>query len=179
MFRATLIVDYELRILATIECLHMNHSRIQFSDRHSDVDLDQLQELFNLAAFWAKERTIEDLGIAVANSDPVISLWNDESLIGFARATSDGIYRATIWDVVIHPDYQGTGLGSKLVETVLSHPRMKWVERVYLMTTDKQGFYEKIGFQPNNTTTMVLYNQSSQFSPLPTHELQFQKSLGV
>jgi ribosomal protein S18 acetylase RimI-like enzyme len=150
----------------------MNHPQIKFSDRHSDVDLYQLQELFNIAAFWAKGRSIEDLGIAVINSDPVISLWDDTKLIGFARATSDGIYRATIWDVVIHPDYQGTGLGSKLVETVLSHPRMRWVERVYLMTTHQQGFYKKMGFIPNNTTTMVL-NQSQQLGSLSAAELQF------
>lgn len=152
----------------------MNYPQIKFSDRHSDVDLYQLQELFNISAFWAKGRSIEDLGIAVTNSNPVISLWDDTKLIGFARATSDGIYRATIWDVVIHPHYQRTGLGSKLVETMLSHPRMRWVERVYLMTTHQQGFYEKIGFKPNTTTTMVL-NQSKQLDSLAAVELQFQE----
>ncbi|AFY47286.1 acetyltransferase, N-acetylglutamate synthase [Nostoc sp. PCC 7524] len=153
----------------------MNHPQIQFCDRQSEVDLYQLQELFNLAAFWAKGRSIEDLSIAIANSDPVISVWDGERLIGFARATSDCIYRGTIWDVVIHPDYRGTGLGSKLVETVLSHPRMQ-VERVYLMTTEQKNFYEKIGFQTNHTTTMVLYNQS-EISTLTTGEVQLQESL--
>jgi N-acetylglutamate synthase-like GNAT family acetyltransferase len=33
---------------------------------------------------------------------------------------------------------------------------MQKVERVYLMTTHQQEFYEKIGFQVNKTTTMVL-----------------------
>lgn len=155
----------------------MNHPQIQFCDRQSEVDLYQLQELFNLAAFWAKGRSIEDLSIAIANSDPVISVWDGERLIGFARATSDCIYRGTIWDVVIHPDYRGTGLGSKLVETVLSHPRMQ-VERVYLMTTEQKNFYEKIGFQTNHTTTMVLYNQS-EISTLTTAEVQLQQSLGA
>ena len=85
----------------------MNVSQIQFSQSLADIDLYQLQELFNLAAFWAKERSIKDWGTAIANSEPVVSIWDRELLIGFARATSDGIYRATIWDVAIHPDYQG------------------------------------------------------------------------
>ncbi|MBD2593445.1 GNAT family N-acetyltransferase [Nostoc spongiaeforme FACHB-130] len=153
----------------------MNHPQIKFSDRHSDIDLYQLQELFNIAAFWAKGRSIEDLNIAITNSEPVISLWDDTKLVGFARATSDGIYRATIWDVVIHPDYQGTGLGSKLITTVLNHPRMKLVERVYLMTTHQQGFYTKMGFIPNSSTTMVLHNQSKQLNSLSAAELQFQE----
>ncbi|RCJ21021.1 acetyltransferase [Nostoc sp. ATCC 43529] len=153
----------------------MNNPQIQFSDRKSEIDLYQLQELLNISAFWAKGRSIEDLSIAIANSEPVISVWDSQRLIGFARATSDGIYRATIWDVVIHPEYRNSGLGSNLVETVLSHPRMRWVERVYLMTTNQQEFYKKIGFQPNTTTTMVLYNLAN-LSLLPDTEVELQQS---
>ncbi|WP_414584678.1 GNAT family N-acetyltransferase [Scytonema sp. PCC 10023] len=153
-----------------------SHTQIRFSDRKSEIDLYQIQQLLNVSAFWAKGRSIEDLGIAIANSDPVITVWDGERLIGFARATSDGIYRATIWDVAIDPEFRGVGLGSKLVETVLSHPRMNRVERIYLMTTHKQRFYERIGFQANSTTTMVLYNQPN-FSSLPA-EIQLQESLG-
>lgn len=123
------------------------------------VDLPQLQQLFRLAAFWAQERDLDDLAIAITNSKPVVTIWDGDRQIGFARATSDGVYRATIWDVVVHPDYQGAGLGRKLVETVLMHPHVNRVERVYLMTTRQQQFYERIGFEENPTTTMVLFNQ--------------------
>ncbi len=143
----------------------MNSSHIQFCDRKSKIDLKQLQALFQVGAFWAEERKIEDLAVAIANSEPVISVWDKNKLIGFARATSDGIYRATIWDVVIDPNYRGAGLGRKLVDTILSHPRMSRVERVYLMTTNQQSFYERIGFECNSSTTMVLYSQPS-ISPL-------------
>ena len=144
----------------------MDCRKIQFCDRHAQVDFQQLQALFNLAAFWARDRRPEDLQIAIANSNPVITAWDsleasphEPRMIGFARATSDGIYRATIWDVVIHPDYQGAGLGRKLVQTVISHPKLSRVERVYLMTTHQQEFYKKIGFESNTSTTMVLHNQ--------------------
>lgn len=142
--------------------------------RKSEFDLVQLKALFKLGAFWAKERSVEDLSIAIANSEPVVSVWDGERLIGFARATSDGIYRATIWDVVIHPDYRAAGLGRKLVETVLSHPRMNRVERIYLMTTHQQRFYERIGMTRNSSTTMVLYNQPNLGS-LPAQEMQLQE----
>jgi len=154
----------------------MDSSHIQFCDQKS-LDLNQLQALLKLGAFWASARSVEDLSVAIANSEPTISVWDGERLIGFARATSDGIYRATIWDVVIHPDYRGAGLGRKLVETVLSHPRMNRVERVYLMTTHQQRFYEQIGFECNSSTTMVLHNQPLA-SCLPAQEMQFQESLG-
>ena len=151
----------------------MDRSHIQFCDRKSVVDLTQLQALFKLGAFWAIERKIEDLNIAIENSEPVISVWDSQKLIGFARATSDGIYRATIWDVVIDPEYRGAGLGRKLVQTVLSHPRMNRVEKVYLTTTHRQSFYERIGFEVNLSSTMVLYNQP--IAKVQSLETQYQE----
>lgn len=146
--------------MRTKDCRH-----IQFCVEKSQVDLYQLQDLYQLTSFWARDRKIEDLEIAITNSDPVVSVWDGNRMIGCARSTSDGIYRATIWDVVIHPNYQGLGLGRKLVETLLSHPRLNRVERVYLMTTYQQRFYERIGFEENQSTTMILYN-STPPSPL-------------
>lgn len=141
---------------------------------YRDIDLHQLQDLFKVTAFWAQNRRLEDLQIAIVNSKPVVTAWDGDRLIGCARATSDGIYRATIWDVVIHPDYQGAGLGRKLVETVLMHPHVNRVERVYLMTTNQQKFYERIGFEVNSSTTMVLFNQpvSQEGLPIATEAAQ-------
>lgn len=151
----------------------MDGNKIRVSDRKTQVDLQQLKDLFKAAAFWAQNRRIEDLAVAIANSDPVISLWDIDQLIGFARANSDCVYRATIWDVVIHPDYQGMGLGRKLMEAMLSHPRINRVERVYLMTTYQQSFYMRLGFQfPNPSTTMVLYNQPLSNGASSTMQLQ-------
>jgi N-acetylglutamate synthase-like GNAT family acetyltransferase len=163
-----------------MDCSHIRFCVFEGSSRsehcHSQIDLYQLQQLFNITAFWAKNRCLDDLSVALANSNVVVSVRDGERLIGFARATSDGIYRATIWDVVIHPDYRGAGLGSKLVETVLSHPCVNRVERVYLMTTHQQHFYERIGFQSNSSTTMVLHNQPS-LGYLPSAEKEFQESI--
>jgi N-acetylglutamate synthase-like GNAT family acetyltransferase len=139
----------------------MDCSHIQFCADKSKVDFEQLQHLFMRTAFWARSRNMEDLKMAIANSNPVVTVWDGDRLIGFARATSDGVYRAAIWDVVVDPDYQGVGLGRKLVQTVLSHPLVSRVERVYLTTTHQQSFYERIGFERNETTTMVLHNFKS------------------
>ncbi|MCS6960469.1 MAG: GNAT family N-acetyltransferase [Pseudanabaenaceae cyanobacterium SKYGB_i_bin29] len=132
-------------------------AEVLFLEGADKVDLLQLQALFDRSAFWARGRTIEDLATALGNSEPVITLWHGEKLIGHGRATSDGVYRATIWDVVIAPEFRGTGLGRKLVEKILAHPKVHRVERVYLMTTYQQEFYLRLGFQYNQTTTMVRY----------------------
>ena len=99
----------------------MDCSTIQFkyADTLSAQDLDQLIRLFKAAAFWAKDRSSEDMATAVAHSFPLVTAWDGDLMIGFARATSDGVFRATIWDVVIDPAYQGGGLGRKMVETLV------------------------------------------------------------
>ncbi|NJL01125.1 MAG: GNAT family N-acetyltransferase [Spirulinaceae cyanobacterium SM2_1_0] len=145
-----------------MDCRH-----IQFRDRSDCLDLSQLQALFNRCAFWAQDRRPEELAIALQHSNPVVSAWDGDRLIGFARATSDGIYRATIWDVVIDAQYRGAGLGRKLVETILAHPHVQRVERVYLMTTHQQQFYERIGFEANASTTMVFYNAAAELLVTP------------
>lgn len=140
------------------------NSPLGISGEDVNLPLQQLQDLLNLGAFWAQDRSIEDLAQAIHYSQAVISAWDGSQLIGFARATSDTVYRANIWDVVVHPDYRGRGLGRKLVETVLAHPLVQKVERVYLMTSLQQKFYERIGFQVNSTTTMVLHQYPSQIA---------------
>ncbi|MFN3925985.1 MAG: GNAT family N-acetyltransferase [Pseudanabaenaceae cyanobacterium] len=148
----------------------MDNRHIHFTLQTTPIEdsqlLEQIRTLLQIASFWARERSTSDLAIALANSEPVVLVWDGDRLIGHARALSDGVYRATIWDVVIHPDYQGRGLGRKLVQTVLAHPKVARVERVYLTTTYQQAFYERIGFVPNSSTTMVLYNYTpSALSP--------------
>lgn len=154
----------------------MDNRHIQFRDGLTEAgqqvtpfELLKLQRLFQVGAFWAGERRLEDWAVAIAHSYPIISVWDHEELIGFARATSDGIYRAMVWDVVIHPDYRGQGLGRQLVQTLLAHPHMNRVERIYLTTTHQQSFYEHIGFVCNSSTTMVLNQQGDALSAALEH----------
>ena len=107
----------------------------------------KLQRLLDQHAFWAQGRSLGDLRRMLAGSAAVVSLWRGRRLVGFGRASSDGVFRAVLWDVVIPEDLQGQGLGRQLVEALLNTPQLQEVERVYLMTTNSAGFYKQLGFQ--------------------------------
>ncbi|MBM5792075.1 MAG: GNAT family N-acetyltransferase [Cyanobacteria bacterium M_surface_10_m1_298] len=109
--------------------------------------LFKLQRLLDQHAFWAQGRSVRDLRRMLAGSAAVVSLWRGRRLVGFARASSDGVFRAVLWDVVIPEDLQGQGLGRQLVEALLNTPQLRGVERVYLMTTNSAGFYRQLGFE--------------------------------
>jgi ribosomal protein S18 acetylase RimI-like enzyme len=105
----------------------------------------ELQALYEHAP-WAKGRTVQGIRRMLQNTDYHFSAWDGQKLIGFARVLTDGIYRATLWDVVVHPDYQGQGIGEELMDHILSHSILSKVEKFWLNTRDKFRFYEKFGF---------------------------------
>ena len=63
--------------------------------------LNRLQKLLDRNAFWAKNRTTNDLKKCLANSDVVVSLWVGNEIVGFGRALTDGIYRGVLWDLAV------------------------------------------------------------------------------
>ena len=89
-------------------------------------------------------------------SEAAVSAWRGERLVGFGRATSDGCYRAVLWDVVVARDEEGQGLGRQLVEGLLAAQPVAQAERVYLMTTNSHGFYERLGFQVVESQKLML-----------------------
>jgi ribosomal protein S18 acetylase RimI-like enzyme len=108
--------------------------------------LSQLRQLLENNTFWAAGRSLSGLSRMLRGSDAVVSAWQDGRLVGFGRATSDGAYRAVLWDVVVARDFEGQGLGRSLVEALLGAAPVAGAERVYLMTTNSGGFYERLGF---------------------------------
>ena len=119
----------------------------------------KLQRLFRKHAFWAQKRSVRDLRRMLKGSTVVVSLWRGKRLIGFGRASSDGIYRAVLWDVVVAGDLQGRGLGRRVVEALLASPKLREVERVYLMTTNSNGFYEQTGFSNVSSQHLLIRKQ--------------------
>ncbi|MGM0852759.1 MAG: GNAT family N-acetyltransferase [Bacillota bacterium] len=49
-----------------------------------------------------------------------VGAWYDSDLIGFARAVSDGRFRAYKEDVVIHKDFQKSGIGTEILSQLLN-----------------------------------------------------------
>ena len=116
----------------------------------------KLQRLFRKHAFWAQERSISDLRLMLRGSQVVVSLWRGKRLVGFGRASSDGIHRAVLWDVVVAGDLQGRGLGRRVVEALLENPKLRKVERVYLMTTNSSSFYKQLGFKSAKSQQLLI-----------------------
>ncbi|MFD2445273.1 GNAT family N-acetyltransferase [Bacillus sp. CGMCC 1.16607] len=78
----------------------------------------QLMELYNDAGWWA-ERTEQEIE-EMLKSVIAIGVWDDDRLVGFARAITDGKFRAYIEDVVVHSEFQKSGIGKQLISKIMS-----------------------------------------------------------
>jgi ribosomal protein S18 acetylase RimI-like enzyme len=116
----------------------------------------QLQQLLDAHSFWASGRSQRELNRMLAGSQAVVSAWQGSHLVGFGRATSDGVFRAVLWDVVVAGEHQGRGLGRRIVEALLEEPALQGVERIYLMTTNSTGFYKQLGFTKAEGQNLML-----------------------
>ncbi len=118
--------------------------------------LNKLKQFLDSNAFWAKDRTIDDLKICLANSDVIVSIWDNNEIVGFGRALSDGIFRGVLWDIVIDKKHQGKGYGKLVVKSLLSSKKIKKTKKIYLMTTNKKLFYSQIDFKEVTTQNLLI-----------------------
>jgi GNAT superfamily N-acetyltransferase len=132
--------------------------------------LGDLQALLNRDSFWARGRSQGDLRRMLAGSQAVVSAWHGSDLVGFGRATSDGVFRAVLWDVVVAAEHQGHGLGSELVAMLLRNQFVATVERVYLMTTNSAGFYTKLKFHEQHGQKLMIRESELRSAVKKTHE---------
>lgn len=126
------------------------------------INLEELEKLCDSVG-WVR-RPLKKVKFALENSFLAISIFyidnNNKRLIGFARVTSDGSFNATIWDVVIHPDFQGNGLGTLLMNQIIQELRSCDISTITLFADPEVlKFYKRIGFviDPDGVKGMFWY----------------------
>ncbi len=113
-------------------------------------DLVELEQLLQ-AVGWSR-RPARRVQRALSGGLLSVGLWQHDPafprLIGFARCTGDGVLEATVWDVAIHPLFQGDGLGKELMAYTLDALRKMGTERVTLFADPEViPFYKRLGWK--------------------------------
>jgi GNAT superfamily N-acetyltransferase len=93
---------------------------------------------------------------AFNNSHSVVFVFDEENLIGFGRAISDGEYQAAIYDVAVLPGYQGKGIGKMIVQAIVKNtPGCNFI---LYASPGKEQFYEKENFRRMKTGMALFTN---------------------
>ena len=107
-----------------------------------EVQWSELEALFKVAGM--EGRTGQKIARAFEKSSLVCLAFDNGRLVAASRALTDWEYHATIYDVVVHPDYQHRGIGTRMMHELVQ--RLK-VWRIMLVANGEvQSFYRRLGF---------------------------------
>lgn len=123
--------------------------------------------------------------VGLAHSLYLITAVEHGRVIGMARLVGDGGYVFFIVDVMVLPEYQGSGLGKQLVTLVKEfvmeslEPGQK-VALNLMSAKGKEEFYRSLGFSlrpnENNGAGMTQYLQkSAECTPIPLKRRFFKR----
>lgn len=125
-------------------------------ERNANIDVNELNDLLSTIGWGLSP--IEKL----ENSLKLTWGWitaRDESnkLVGFVQIFSDGIKHAYILRLLVHKDYQGQGIGTKIVENLMELLKENKLNPVLITKPAEEAFYNKFGFARESNGFISLF----------------------
>ncbi len=108
------------------------------------LDIDTIHA-FVSRSYWARGIPKALVAKAIRHSF-CFGLYDLGKQIGFARLITDFATEAEICEVFVLEPYQGRGLGTWLMECVITCPSLEGIRTLSLGTADAHEFYKKVGF---------------------------------
>ncbi|MBW9159381.1 GNAT family N-acetyltransferase [Clostridium tagluense] len=114
---------------------------------HADkkVDYEKLKTLFNEVGWNDKTEDINRLKAMVENSQIVVTAWDEEIMVGFARCTTDYVFNGQINNVVVDSKYRRKGIGKVLINKIVDSS--KQVTYMLRGSIRNEDFYRILGFE--------------------------------
>jgi len=134
-------------------------SGIEFSDGPVPA-AEEIAALY-LANRWSSGKKPELVRKALENSDSLMLARYRGRLIGLVNALSDGHLVVYYPHLIVHPDYQGKGVGKALMARVMK--RYGDIHQQVLVADDHaEPFYRKLGFTlADGTKPMWIYDRAA------------------
>ena len=132
---------------------------IEWKHSVDGVDWEELSALYRAAPLGDKKPAL--LAQAFGASRFVCLAYEDGRLVAAGRALADGADCSYLCDVAVLPSHQGTGLGKRIVETLVEASRGHRKILLYA-APGKEGFYRGFGFLRMKTAMALFENQQQQ-----------------
>ena len=124
--------------------MEIRKDNLLISDDKTKINRKKVYQLLQ-NSYWASKRSRQTIDISIENSI-CFGLYQDNKMIGFARALSDKTVSSWLHDIIIEKQYRGRGLGKWFFENIIKHKDLVNT-KIYLTTRDAQGLYKKYGFR--------------------------------
>ncbi|MBU3573474.1 GNAT family N-acetyltransferase [Priestia aryabhattai] len=122
--------------------------KIFLSSSIENIEWSRMKDIYHSVG-W-KNHDEEKIKKVFQSSNVVAIAYDENKIVGFGRALSDGVFNAAIYDVVIDKEYQNKGIGQKIIENLLAP--LNDISCVHLVSTaGNEEFYKKAGFRKMKT----------------------------
>ncbi len=106
---------------------------------------------------WSSAKKPHKLYQALLHSHSLLTAWDGDRLIGLGNAISDGFLVVYYAHLVVHPDYQGKGVGRMIVER-FQEKYGDFHQQILVADGGSIQFYQKCGFErAGQTEPMWIY----------------------
>ncbi len=121
--------------------------------KYNELTAEQFIELWQ-AVGWGKGPALEQTRLAMEHTLFRVSIFDGDKIIAMARVIGDMGLDYYIKDVVVRPEYQGKGLGRRLINEILKFISENGIKGTDIFVElcampDKIPFYKKFGFDSN------------------------------
>jgi GNAT superfamily N-acetyltransferase len=120
---------------------------MNLSEETQNIDWEKVVEILKEVRMSSHAPEVHQR--AFENSFSKVFVFDNEVLIGFGRAISDGEYQAALYDIAVLPSYQGKGIGKMVVQHLVS--KTPHCNFILYASPGKEAFYEKEGFRKMKT----------------------------
>lgn len=125
-------------------------------------EIEKIMGLYEDAEWYAYTKDKVRLKNAIDNSLKVLTAWDNDKLVGLIRVVGDNHTIIYVQDILVLKEYQGQGVGSKLLSLILE--KYKSIRQIVLMTDNTKetiSFYKKnemVDTAEYNGVAFVKYN---------------------
>ena len=89
------------------------------------VDIKRLIVMFNEVGWSDKTKDASRLKDMIMNSQIVVTAWDGDIMVGFARCVTDHVFNGQINNVVVDSGYRGKGIGKELITRIINSNRQE------------------------------------------------------
>jgi GNAT superfamily N-acetyltransferase len=123
----------------------MDHASIEYKVSHPLTALE-LARVFEEAGLARPTNDLDRMRRMIEGAKLVVSAWHGGSLVGVARALSDGCFSCYLPDLAVSQRYQGLGIGRRLLNLVRQSIGPE-VMLVLLAVPEAVDFYAREGLE--------------------------------
>ncbi len=120
---------------------------------YTKYNSDEILNLYNSVGWCSYTNRPEMLEHAFEHSLKILCAHDENKLVGLIRAVGDGFSVLFIQDILVLPEYQRKGIGTKLLKTILEYyPEVYQTQLATDKTEKTVEFYKSCGFLPYSET---------------------------